>query len=124
MRNYFKRQIEFSKIFSKENSLSEPTLQNVDKWLEIIEGDLSPENLSCDGEASQSSIRAKLAELNSAKNYCLKLKGVNTNPVPTKKVGDKVMFKGSEYTILKVMRANYRLVDSNGNQYTLKIGAL
>lgn len=124
MTSYFKKHIAFSSIFSKGNTITEPTLQNVDQWLEIIEGELSPENLSCDGEASHSSIRAKLAELTAAKNYCLKLKGVNTNPVPTKKVGDKVMFKGSEYTILKVMRANYRLADSQGKQYTLRIGAL
>ena len=43
--------------------------------LDMIECDLSPENLTCDGEAPRSEVKRRYNELTNAKNQLLKLAG-------------------------------------------------
>ena len=56
------------------SGMTEPDIDNVDQWLDIIELHLSPESLCGDGELSGSSIQTKRRELLTAKKYCLNLK--------------------------------------------------
>ena len=70
---YFENTIRFAKIFNQ--NLEMPNKSNVQDWINRVEGELSPENLHCDGEASRSQVAKKSRELKAAMNYLLKIKG-------------------------------------------------
>ncbi len=55
--------LKWMKIFDKSAKLPE-TKEEVKTWWDRIDGDLSPENLHCDGEISASAARAKARKLN------------------------------------------------------------
>lgn len=55
---YLKKRLEFDKIFNQNAKLPE-TLDELLEALDRIEGDLSPENLTCDGELSSTKVRQK-----------------------------------------------------------------
>ncbi len=55
--------LKWMKIFDKSAKLPE-TKEEVEKWWDRIDCDLSPENLCCDGEISASAARAKARQLN------------------------------------------------------------
>lgn len=69
---YFERHISYSKIFGKV--LEMPNKNNVQEWMDLVEGELSPENLTCDGELSGSQVAAKSRELRAAMLYLTKIK--------------------------------------------------
>ena len=56
------KRLQWSQIFDKSASLPK-TQEEVEKWRQQIESDLSPENLTCDGEASAAAVRKALAGL-------------------------------------------------------------
>lgn len=60
--DYIQRRLDFDRIWNKDIKMPE-TEQEWLKWLEHIVGDLSPENLTCDGELSHAQVRNKLREL-------------------------------------------------------------
>ncbi len=75
--NYINHRNIRAKFFSKPakpgydiNNLS---ATDITELLESIECDLSPENLSCDGEASPQAVHARLRELKTAKNELNKI---------------------------------------------------
>lgn len=105
----------------------------MDEWLDIVEGCLSPENLTCDGELPQSAVRAKSRELQEALRYLQSLKGVIPLPqkpsnhwfdLPQKKVGDQVNVRGTIYTIERVKQVYYIGVRADGRRYNLRIAAV
>jgi len=49
--------------------LEQPNRENAKMWLDRIENDLSPENLSCDGELRGAQLLSKRATLNAALTY-------------------------------------------------------
>ena len=68
--DYFDRQIQLDTMFGRGLSSARPTRQNARQWIERIENDLSPENLSCDGELRGSALVTKRRALLSALNVC------------------------------------------------------
>lgn len=64
---YFQRKIEMSKLFGKP--MEAPNKENAMKWLDRIECELSPENLTCDGELSRKAVAQKTKMLNDAWSY-------------------------------------------------------
>lgn len=64
---YFEQQIQVAKMFG--HTLDMPNPQNAQQWIERLENELSPENLSCDGELSRSAVLRKSRILNEALNY-------------------------------------------------------
>jgi len=63
--NYFEKTLAHLRLFGGVTALglSLPTPQNASKWLDRIENELSPENLTCDGELRGAPLRAKQREL-------------------------------------------------------------
>ena len=60
---FLERRLAFDRLFNKNARLPE-TEAEIMEWFERLRGALSPENLSCDGEASPAHIRRSLAEIN------------------------------------------------------------
>lgn len=58
---YFERTLETLRLFGGKVAygLTVPNAQNAKTWLDRIENELSPENLTCDGELRGSALRAK-----------------------------------------------------------------
>lgn len=65
--NYFTNVIAAGLIFG--HKLEQPNRQNAKMWLDRIENDLSPENLSCDGELRGAQLLSKRATLEAALKY-------------------------------------------------------
>ena len=129
---YFERALQIAKIFG-QGDMVQPTLANADQWLERIENELSPENLTCDGELRGTGLRTKYRELKAAETYLLLMKGITpTRPTKTMRppvtpihnVGDVVTFRGQPYTIQKVKKVNYEVLAQNGRRYNLRFGAV
>jgi hypothetical protein len=57
--DYLAKKLQWKQIFDKTAKLPE-TEEEVMNWLGDLTGELSPENLSCDGEISRSGMQAKL----------------------------------------------------------------
>ena len=70
---YFEKKRKMAEIFKRE--FDAPTKDNAVKWASYIYGDLSPENLTCDGELPRSQVQAKSRELYAALNYVCRLAG-------------------------------------------------
>ena len=60
--SYLERRVAFAKLFNPNVKLPE-TEAEIMEWFEQLRCDLSPENLSCDGEASRTQIKSKLVEI-------------------------------------------------------------
>lgn len=56
------KRLNFMRIFNKSAKLPE-TKEEFQEWADTISCDLSPENLSCDGECSASEQKARAKEL-------------------------------------------------------------
>lgn len=57
------RRLAYQRLFNKDAKLPE-TEAEFEAWFEGLRGELSPENLCCDGEASRSQINNKLRDIN------------------------------------------------------------
>jgi len=72
---YFERAISFAKLFQNHGKqvaafdLQMPNKENAQTWIDRIEGELSPENLHCDGEISHAAAMKKARVLNAALAY-------------------------------------------------------
>jgi hypothetical protein len=64
---YFEKAIRYAAIF--KTNLEYPNASNAQYWADRIEAELSPENLTCDGELRRSEVLRKKAELEVAKRY-------------------------------------------------------
>lgn len=71
--DYFHNTIQAHRIFGPAMQLQMPTAKNAQEWIERIENDLSPENLSCDGELRGWQLSAKRRDLQDALRYCQNL---------------------------------------------------
>ena len=69
---YFQREIILDKMWGS-GTLSEPNKSNLQRWYDRIDCDLSPENLTCDGELSRAQVDTKYKELMAAKKYLDKI---------------------------------------------------
>lgn len=78
--NYFERTIARLTSFGAPG-LTMPTAQNAGTWIDRIENELSPENLTCDGELPYAQVQAKKRELSAALAHCQALLGI-TLPSP------------------------------------------
>lgn len=65
---YFEQEIATAQLWGKE-AISEPNASNVKEWRERIEYDMSPENLTCDGELPSHMVSARLFVLREALEY-------------------------------------------------------
>lgn len=65
---YFERAKAMCAMFNLE--FKEPNASTAQKWIEQIENELSPENLSCDGELRGRALEQKRRELIAARDYC------------------------------------------------------
>jgi hypothetical protein len=72
--NYFERTITMMKLYGR-TQIAWPSAQNASCWLSHIENELSPENLTCDGELPRREVLAKQRELLAAKKHCQLLIG-------------------------------------------------
>lgn len=70
--NYFEKTLNSLRIFGDRHAfgLSLPTKENATKWLDRIENELSPENLTCDGELRGLALHNKHRELLAAQKHC------------------------------------------------------
>jgi hypothetical protein len=70
--NYFEKTLEHLRLFGNKTGfgLTMPRPANARQWIERIENELSPENLTCDGELSSTQVSKKAAELNRALAHC------------------------------------------------------
>jgi len=59
---YMERRLAYRRIFNKDAKMPETEKELMDA-LGVLCGELSPENLSCDGELSRTAINAKLREI-------------------------------------------------------------
>ena len=66
---YFERVSAFSRALNNGAGLGLPTKANAETWIATIEGELSPENLHCDGEISHAAAMKKQRELLAALAY-------------------------------------------------------
>lgn len=82
---YFKKSIEWSKMFKQERQL--PNSNNYMEWASEIYAGLSPENLTCDGECSRTEVIRKQRELVTALRYIEKIAG--------RKIEEEETYKGS-----------------------------
>jgi len=73
--SYFDNQIRMYTILGHGLPYGLPTNANAKQWIERIENDLSPENLTCDGELPRNQVLAKRRELEGALQYCQNLLG-------------------------------------------------
>ena len=74
--HYIDNRNQWNSFFPSNKTITFPlTQKNVDGLARSLDGDLSPENLHCDGEASPNQVRNKLHELNTVRTqlekYCL-----------------------------------------------------
>jgi hypothetical protein len=60
--DYIDQRLRFDRIFNKDAKRPE-TEEELLKWLERLVGELSPENLCCDGELSHAQVAAKLRDI-------------------------------------------------------------
>lgn len=65
---YFEQHIQLAKMFGHP-AMEMPNAANATQWIERLENELSPENLTCDGELSRTAVRTKSRMLNDALNY-------------------------------------------------------
>lgn len=73
---YFEYKMAFDRMFGEDST---PTKENAIKWAKRIFADLSPENLTCDGELSRTEVKRKEAELQEALAYIENLAGKKFN---------------------------------------------
>lgn len=104
------------------------TIDNKQAIREYIDIQLSPENLSCDGEASAAHIRRVRADMQALEEYVFGSTPESNGYTPPRvgviyKAGEFVEFRNKTYRILKVNKVNYRLEDETGAQFNLRIGA-
>lgn len=59
---YLEEKLNFMRIFNKDAQLPK-TPEECKSWFIQLTGELSPENLCCDGELSRSQVRPKLARI-------------------------------------------------------------
>ena len=78
LRNYLDTYNAWQKIFDKDHktiNIGNMTQKDVDTLAGRLDGDMSPENLHCDGEISHAQAQRKFRELNTIKQaletYCL-----------------------------------------------------
>jgi len=79
--NYFEKTLEHLRLFGNKTGfgLTMPRPANARQWIERIENELSPENLTCDGELSSTQVSKKAAELNRALTHCQTLLGITAH---------------------------------------------
>lgn len=65
---YIAKAIEYAKIFGKDLKAPE-TESEIKMWFSRLACDLSPENLTCDGELSRSAVAAKRKQIETAWAY-------------------------------------------------------
>lgn len=82
---YFDKAIGLSKIFGQ--TLEYPNAQNAQCWREKIENELSPENLTCDGELPRHEVQKKQRTLLAALKELDVLQGIQR---PTDRVSRQV----------------------------------
>jgi hypothetical protein len=99
--NYFDRQIQVNQMFGAAMQLGRPTKHNAKQWIERIECDLSPENLSCDGELRGLALLRKRRELDAALQHCQNL--LSVMPDEGAKDGDRFMGFADSFSL----RAQY-----------------
>lgn len=80
--NYFERTLAHLRLFGNTHAfgLTMPTKANAQTWIDRIENELSPENLTCDGELPRAQVRRKAQELNTALAHCRLLLGQTADP--------------------------------------------
>jgi hypothetical protein len=71
---YFQDKLAFDKLFG-DKALGEPTKENAMKWAKRVYCELSPENLTCDGELSRAQVNARYRALMDAIKYLNKVAG-------------------------------------------------
>lgn len=59
LKNFIDNRNRFEAIFNGETKLMPKTREECEYWFNILSGELSPENLHCDGEISASAARKK-----------------------------------------------------------------
>ena len=73
MQDYFNRVVHLNTILGRTDGLTQPNAQNAAQWIEKIECDLSPENLTCDGELGRAEVNRRSAQLHKALTHCQNL---------------------------------------------------
>lgn len=76
--HYFERAVRASEIFGHKG-LAMPTKDNAAQWIERIENELSPENLTCDGELPRNQVAVRSRTLHAALAYCQSILGTQPN---------------------------------------------
>lgn len=95
MPKYFQRKQAMAALFKQ--SFKVPTKETAVEWASTIYMELSPENLTCDGECSRAAANARAKELYQALAYVNKLAGysitedeayeyLNTHPIERLKI--------------------------------------
>jgi hypothetical protein len=101
-------------IRSKPLDISSPDIFD---W---IDNELSPENISCDGEASHAHVIRYSRFLNELKKEAMIAQG--KLKVQTYKIGDMISFQDKVFKVLKVKKVNYLVEDViTSKRYNLKI---
>jgi len=94
MMNYFERAIWADTLFAKQHTTSAmPNAENAQAWMDRIENDLSPENLSCDGEVRGLALVTKRRELEAALAHVVSLVQPSS-PMPDEGAKDGNAFMG------------------------------
>lgn len=71
---YLLHRIKLAKLFGQEQKLP-TTPEECRSWFIGLAGDLSPENLTCDGELSRAEVNKKLKDINRAWAYLEQIYG-------------------------------------------------
>lgn len=99
---FFKNEMNVCKVFKRE--FTKPTAENAIEWASAIYNQLSPENLTCDGELSRTRANARRRMLNFALAYVFKVAG--------RVITEDEAF---EYDMKRIeeQRANYAVMQNN-----------
>lgn len=72
---YIQHQIKMAELFHPKHVPDYTTEKGLMQLFDRMNNDLSPENISCDGELSRTAVQKKMREINAAWKFCEKQLG-------------------------------------------------
>ena len=72
---YIQQRIKMAQMFHPKQVPSYTTEKGLMELFSMMNGDLSPENISCDGELSKTAVAKRFREINAAWKFCEKQLG-------------------------------------------------
>ena len=72
---YIESKIKMAKIFKMKKVPTYQTKEGINELFTMMNNDMSPENISCDGECSKTEVARKAREIRAAWKFCERISG-------------------------------------------------